>query len=204
MVLMIATALAVAFVVNSCKRKLAEAEDLSLASFPVRSIDSMFAVQSKSGKISMRIEAPRMESFETDTSTYDFFPHGIEIYAYLEDGRLETIVFSDKARHIISKKAGNPEIWQAFGNVMIKNVIKRETMTTDTLYWDQGRKEIWTDCYVRMESPDGLLQGYGMVSDDRARNATLNKPFNGFAVTEKDSTLVVIDSVNFIGPFKKK
>ncbi len=204
MLMMIATALAVAFIVNSCKRKLAQAEELSLASVPVRSIDSMFAVESKSGKLSMRIEASRMESYETDTSTYDLFPEGIEIYAYLEDGRLETVVYSDKAKHIISKKYDKPEIWQAFGNVLIKNVIKRETMMTDTLYWDQERKEIWTDCYVKMESPEGFLQGYGMVSDDRARNATLKNPFNGYAVTEQDTTIVVIDSVNFMGPFKKK
>lgn len=201
---MIATAAAVAFVVISCRGKLGKAEELNLKDVPLRSVEDMFAVDSKNGKVSMRIEASRMESYEDDTSTFDIFPNGISIYAYLEDGRLETIIFSNQAKHIINKHGAHPEIWQAFGNVVIHNVIKRETMTTDTLYWDQGRHEIWTDCYVKMDSPTGLLQGYGMRSDDRARNAIVHNPFNGYALTEQDSTEVIIDSVNFIGPFIKK
>lgn len=55
-----------------------------------------------------------------------------------------------------------------------------------------------------MYSDDGFMQGYGMRSDDRARNAILNRPFNAYVVTNKDTTKVVLDSVNFIGPFKKK
>ena len=55
-----------------------------------------------------------------------------------------------------------------------------------------------------MYSDDGFMQGYGMRSDDHARNAILRRPFNSYGVTEKDTTKIVIDSVNFIGPFKKK
>ena len=76
-------------------------------------------------------------------------------------------------------------------------------METDTIYWDQTEKEIYTDCFVKLYSPDGYLQGYGMRSDDRGRNAILNNPFDGYAVVVQDTTAVKIDSVNFIGPFPK-
>ena len=79
-----------------------------------------------------------------------------------------------------------------------------ETMETDTLYWDGAAKEIWTDCYVKMSSPSGYMQGYGMRSDEMARNAILLKPFDNEFIIESDSTRVVIDSVNFIGPLLKK
>ena len=102
----------------------------------------------------------------------------------------------DKRRH-------KDDTWSAFGNVMIHNVIKRESMETDTIYWDESKNEIYTDCYVKMYSPDGFMQGYGMRADDHARNSILRKPFNSYGVTEKDSTIVVIDSVNFIGAFPK-
>jgi hypothetical protein len=55
-----------------------------------------------------------------------------------------------------------------------------------------------------MYSPDGFMQGYGMESDQRARSTILFKPFNNYAIVVKDSTQVLIDSVNFIGPFQKK
>jgi hypothetical protein len=43
-----------------------------------------------------------------------------------------------------------------------------------------------------------------MRSDDHARNAILLEPFNGYGYTVRDSSVVVIDSVNFIGPLLKK
>ena len=45
------------------------------------------------------------------------------------------------------------------------------------------------------------MQGFGMRSDDMARNAIIQRPFNSYGVVEQDSTKVVLDSVNFIGPF---
>ena len=48
------------------------------------------------------------------------------------------------------------------------------------------------------------MQGFGMRSDDMARNAIIQRPFNSYGVVEQDSTKVVLDSVNFIGPFPLK
>ncbi|MBP5637501.1 MAG: hypothetical protein J6X25_08325, partial [Bacteroidales bacterium] len=69
---------------------------------------------------------------------------------------------------------------------------------------DSKAREIWTDCYIKMYSPDGIMQGYGMRSDEMARNAILMRPFNNEFIVDNDTTKVVIDSVNFIGPFLKK
>ena len=55
-----------------------------------------------------------------------------------------------------------------------------------------------------MYSPSGLLQGYGMRSDEMARNAILLHPFDNEFLVDNDSTRVVVDSVNFIGPPLKK
>lgn len=87
--------------------------------------------------------------------------------------------------------------------MVVKNIVKQQTMETDTIYWDRTKKEIFTDCYVRMYSPDGLMQGYGMRSDERARNSIILKPFNNYMIVVQDSTAVSIDSVNFIGPLLK-
>jgi LPS export ABC transporter protein LptC len=200
---MIATATAVAFVVFSCKRTLDEAEKIDLTKTPFQRVEQMFVVQTKNGNLQMRVEAGLMERYENDTASYELFPEGMEVYAYSEDGALETMLLSDKARHY-KQKNGLEEYWAAFGNVVVQNIIKQETLETDTLYWDQARKEIYTDCYVRMFSNDGFMQGYGMRSDERARNTTIFKPFNSYGVVVQDSTKVVIDSVNFIGPLLKK
>lgn len=198
-----ATAAAVAILLFSCKGKIDEADRLDLTAVPLQTIDKMFAVQTKNGVVLMRLEADLMERYENDTCSRETFPKGIAVYSYTDEGLLETTIFSDNALHETSKKGGD-ELWAAFGNVVIQNVIKQETMETDTLYWDRGAGEIHTDCYVRMYSPDGFMQGYGMRSDDKARNSIILRPFNSFGVVVQDSTVVMIDSVNFIGPFPKK
>ena len=86
----------------------------------------------------------------------------------------------------------------------MRNIIKKEVLETDTLYWDRQNGKIYTDCYVKMYSPDGLIQGYGMESDERARNTIILKVFDNFAVVVQDSTATDVDSVNFIGPILKK
>ena len=197
------TAVVASFVV-SCKSQLAEADKLNLEITPIQRVENMFAIQSKNGTTSMRMEAPVMEHYETDSTAWDSFPRGLSVYGYTEDGLLETVIVSNNARHTTSRIGNDEDVWEAFGNVVVHNVIKLETMETDTVYWDQVKEEIYTDCYVKMYSEDGFMQGYGMRSDDHARNAILHRPFNSYGVTDRDTTKVVIDSVNFIGPFKKK
>ena len=200
---MMATATAVAFVVYSCKGKLGEAETLDLKETPVQVVDDMFIVQSDNGMIKMRAEAPRMEKYERgDTLDFEFFPEGFFVYGFDENGKLETEIVADNARHL--KYDDGRESWEAFGNVVVKNLINQEVMETDTLYWDQENEKIYTHCYVRMYSPDGFMQGYGMESDQRARNSIIFNPFNSYGIVAQDSTAVLLDSVNFIGPLQKK
>jgi LPS export ABC transporter protein LptC len=198
---MIATAFAVAFVVFSCKGKLGEADSLNIKEVPVQTVDNMFIVQTKNGRIQMRSEAPVMERYERDTLSYELFPEGFFVYGYTDDEDLETEIVADKARHM--KYKDGREIWEAYGNVVVKNLMKQEVMETDTLYWDQKTERIYTHCYVRMYSPDGFMQGYGMESDQRARNSVIYNPFNSYGILEQEEP-VLLDSVNFIGPLQKK
>ena len=198
---MIATATAVAFVVFSCKGKLGEADSLNLKEVPVQTVDNMFIVQTKNGRIQMRSEAPLMERYERDTLTYEVFPEGFFVYGYTDDEMLETEIVADEAKHL--KYKDGREIWEAYGNVVVKNLMKQEVMETDTLYWDQEHEKIYTHCYVRMYSPDGFMQGYGMESDQRARNSIIYNPFNSYGILEQEEP-VLLDSVNFIGPLPKK
>lgn len=156
-------------------------------------------LQTENGSVQMRVDTDRMERYDNDTMSFEVFPNGINVYAYTDGDVLESTIQSDKARHEKNKRNGK-EIWMAFGNVIVKNIIKKETMETDTLYWDRQKQEISTDCYIRLFSPDGFMQGYGMRSDERARNSIILRPFNSYGVVVQDSTSFVTDSVNFIGP----
>ena len=195
--------IAVAFVVFGCGGKLKEADKINLAETPVQVVNDMFAVNTENGLVKQRFESDVMLKFVTDTMDYDLFPEGLHVFGYTEEGLLETIIMADKTKHVAAGKRSPGELWEATGNVVVSNVIKKETMETDTLYWDRRKEEIYTDAYVKLYSEDGLMQGYGMRSDDRARNAILLRPFDSYGYSQSDSTTVKIDSVNFIGPLLK-
>ena len=190
----------------SCRRGAPEGGGLDYYKTPLQTVDGLFAVQSENGKIQLRLEADRMERYETDEMDYDSFPDGIAVYAYTEDGLLESVIIADEALHKVPKgesAESSDEVWEAFGNVLLHNILNRQTLETDTLYWDRSKQEVYTECYVRLYSPDGFMQGYGMRSDDRMKNARLDNNFSSYVYVQRDTSEVVIDSVNFIGPFQK-
>lgn len=199
--MMMATATAVAIVVYSCGSR-TKSQPFDFTQIPLQTVDDMFFVQTENGEIQMRVEAGVMQRYDTDTSSFELFPKGLRVFAYDDEGLLETTIVSENARHHKSKNTAY-EVWAAFGNVVIRNEKKSETIETDTIYWNRDKQEIYTDCYVRLYSPQGLMQGYGMRSDEKARNAVINRPFDTYGIVKEDSTKVVIDTANFIGPLLK-
>lgn len=194
-----AVALPAAAIAVSCSGKLRNIDADKVSSAPTQVVENMFATQSDNGRLSMRMEADLMERFEKGPGmSYEDFPEGFKVFAYNEEGLLETRIVSDKARHTTEE---DNEQWAAYGNVVIDNFIKGERIMTDTLYWDREREMIYTDCYVRLSSPQGFMQGYGMESDEMARNARLLRPFDSYGIVAEDSTGTAYrDTVNLIGP----
>lgn len=182
----------------SCKKEIPA--ELDLSQIPVQVVDSVSVVQTENGRPTMRMSAPLMERYNYSrgdtTESYELYPNGFKVFAYTEDGELETTVVADNAKHVTTV---GKESWSAFGNVVITNLIKGEHLQTDTIYWNRAEKQIYTDCYVKLFSYDGLMQGYGLTSDERASNSTILHPFD-WSFVMRDSTDTYIDTLNFIGP----
>ena len=197
---MVVIACAVTTFVISCKGE-EQTDPLDLSKIPVQSVENMNAVQTNNGILQMRMEAKLLQRFSGEGESYELFPDGFDVYAYNEEGLLETQIQSDVAKHTTTGEGKNKvEKWEAFGNVVISNFIKGERLETDTLYWDREKGRIYTHCFVRMYTPQGFMQGYGLDSDERARNANILKPFDSYGIIRSDSDKKYIDTVNFIGP----
>ncbi len=200
------TVVAVTFVIAtaifSCKDHLPVAESLVREEVPSMEVEEMSFRQTNSGITSLLVSSPKMERYTETEEPYDLFPMGINVKAFNQAGELETEITSKYARH---KTARENDIWEAYGNVVIKNYIKGEKMETDTLFWDRKNQKIFTHTMVKLTTPDLFMQGFGMESDEMARNAKIIKPFDSYAVVERDSLEVsYIDTVNFIGPLFKR
>ena len=196
-----AATLVAAIVISSCKEP--ESVVFDFEQTPVQVVHDMQILQTDKGEVQMRMHAPVMKRFDfvkdSVQQSYELYTDGFFVDAYTENGELETTITAGEARHVTT--TGN-ESWSAFGNVVVINHIKGEKMETDTIYWNKEEKQIYTDCYVRLTSDSGLMQGFGMTSDERARNSVILRPFDWYAV-ERDSTYTYIDTLNQMGPFKK-
>ena len=85
--------------------------------------------------------------------------------------------------------------------MVIINYLKGETVETDTLFWNKITQRIYTHSWVKLTTPELFMQGYGMESDEMARNAVIQNPFDSYAIVNRDSTEIpYIDTVNLIGP----
>lgn len=200
---MVAVIILTATITVSCGNKLKKIDADKISKAPTQVVLDMNAAQTENGRMQLRLVARRMERFEENQdNSREIFPEGFKVLAYNEEGLLETRIVSDEALHVVSD--GN-EQWSAYGNVVINNYIKGEKIETDTLYWDREKKIIYTDCYVKLSSPQGFMQGYGLESDEMARDAQLLRPFDSYGILSDDSTgTSYVDTVNFIGPNIKR
>ncbi len=171
---------------------------------PVQIVKDVSITQSEKGSATMRMKAPTMKrySYVKDSVQvgYEYYPDGFNVFAYTEAGELETKITAKEAKHVTTV---GQESWSVFGDVVIINYIKGEQMESDTIYWNQEEKKIYTNCYVKLSSEQGMMQGYGMESDEMARNAIIKRPFDSYSVMQ-DSTHFYMDSVNFIGPLMQR
>lgn len=195
---MVAVTLVIATVLFSCKDDIPKADVTTVEELPSQIVEQMKLIQFSRGETDYIVDAPLMERYTQTDSPYDAFPLGIVLRGYNTDGLLETRIRADYAKHATKE---SEEIWEATGNVVINNYIKGEMMETDTLFWNRLTQRIYTHALVKLTTPDMFMQGFGMESDDMARNAVIQNPFDSYAIVSRDSTEIpYIDTVNFIGP----
>ena len=186
---------------TSCKEE-EVADTLDTGKIPIQVVTDMEFVQSDKGYVQLRMRSPRMEHYQyhsdPDDVSYDLYSEGFHVDLYTPDGALETEVNSKQAKH---ETTAGKESWSAFGDVVIINHIKQERVESDTIYWDRAHQKIHTDCYVKITSPQGVMQGYGMESDERASHAVILKPFDSYSVmNDSGSREEIVDTLNFVGP----
>lgn len=195
----IAATVVVAITLFSCKEKIDVSKETISSELPSQVIKGMDLNQYSHSTVDFIASAPVMENYSEADPPYDSFPQGIVLRAYTPEGLIETKIVADYAKRLIEGK--RETIWEAYGNVVINNYIKGEKMETDTLYWDRVEQKIYTHTLVKLTTHDIFMQGYGMESDEMARNAKIKDPFDSYAFVGKDSTSnIYIDTANFIGP----
>ena len=119
---------------------------------------------SDSGIMRYRIIAERWEVNDNLNPPRWIFHRGLFLEQFDQNYHVETYIQSDTAYYYTTKK-----LWHLMGNVRIKTV-DGMTFTSEELYWDQNRHELYSNMFSHLITPERELQGSYFTSDEHMRH----------------------------------
>lgn len=121
----------------------------------------VYTLISDSGVTRYRIKSPLWNIFEEARRPYWNFPKGLVLE------QLNQLNFSTEA----SVECGyavyykDKQLWKLEKNVVVRNILK-DTMWTQQLYWDQEKKEIYSDSFIHINKSQRIIEGTGFRSNE--------------------------------------
>jgi LPS export ABC transporter protein LptC len=111
---------------------------------------------SQDGVMKSRLRAPYMLRHQTD-SPYLEFPRTLHVDFYNDSGKVESILDARYAKYReFERKVFIKD------SVVVINLLKKDTLKTDELWWDQDKQQFYTDKRVRIYQPDKTIFGTGL------------------------------------------
>lgn len=131
---------------------------------------------SDSGYTRYFITTPIWQIYDEADTPYWRFPEGIELEQYDLDLRPASNMRCDSAIYLSDKR-----LWRLDGNVVMVNV-QRDSFLTEQVFWDQLRREVYSDSFVHIVRSDRIIEGYGFTSNETMTRYTVNRPTGIFPV----------------------
>lgn len=168
--------------ITSCKNDIEDVKRLAgQDSIPVMYAKNVSISESERGHIKYHLTAPVLYRYETKKGATIKFPEGFKVVFY-------DSINPDKVRTEISAKYGinkeTDKIMEAKEDVVVINRLKGEQLNTEHLIWNQNTKKVFSDVFVKITTPDKILYGDGMQSDEAFNHWRIKKPRGEMYVNE--------------------
>ena len=161
----------------ACKNDIETINSLLIVdSLPMEMARDIEILYSDSGKIQASLTGPLMIRNEGEES-YIEFPDGFKVIFF--DSILQE-KSQITANYGISYEA--KKILEAQNDVVVINLEKHEQLNTEHLVWDQNKHIIYSDVFVKITTPDNVLYGDSLISDEKFDNYTINNVSGEFLI----------------------
>jgi len=162
---------------SACENDIQTITSLSqIDSVPEETAKNIQVIYSDSGKMKALLESPLMKKYE-QKEVYFEFPEGFKIVFY------DSVMYPQTE---ITAKFGiryeKTKIMEAKNNVVVKNITKEEQLDTEQLIWDEVKRVIYSDVFVKITRPGRVLYGDGLTSDQDFTNYTIKNLKGEFQV----------------------
>ncbi|MEG1762917.1 MAG: LPS export ABC transporter periplasmic protein LptC [Bacteroidales bacterium] len=156
---------------GACKHQTQESRLFSnWAKAPKQSLYDAQIMFTDSGALQMILKSSTVYNYDDEKQT-QIFPKGVKAKFYGENKSLDALMLADSAINFRSDK-----LMRFYGNVVIYDYRKGDTVYTEALYWNQKNRTIHSDVAVKQVNRSMVLVGDGFDSDDRMNNLVLRNP----------------------------
>lgn len=160
-----------------CEQQIAELQkEFSKKDIYIEQVEEVEILYSDSAVVRMRIEAPLLLNFIEANKERKEFPNGIQVDFFSESGGITSTL---TAKYAIHNERKNRIVIQK--NIVVKSA-NGEMLETEELIWDESKKQLYTDKWVKVSTPDELIYGYGFTSNQEFTKWQINKVNGRFTV----------------------
>lgn len=132
--------------------------------FPSLTVKELTAVITDSGKIKYRFITPELQQFDQKAEPTIDFPFGLHLFVFDANEQIDAQIKSNIAIYYQNK-----ELWELRNDVEAVNS-KGEVINTELMFWDQKKKTIYSDQFIKITRENEIITGYGFESDERLEN----------------------------------
>lgn len=147
--------------------------------FPVSTGLNVEIIYSDSAQIQAVIKAPVYKRYAGE-DPYVEMPQGISTTFYDSVMQVKTRLTS---KYAVSYDRKN--LMVAKNDVIVVNE-KGEQLNTEELYWDEKKRRIYTDVFVKITTTDKIFYGDGMDADESFVKWTIRKPRGTFYISDDE------------------
>ncbi|WP_162910789.1 LPS export ABC transporter periplasmic protein LptC [Hymenobacter oligotrophus] len=169
--------LGAALALVGCQEKAAEPAKKVVYTGPTLETSNVTTLFSDSARLQVRLTAPLEQTFENGDLVY---PKGVNIVFYAKDGT--TVV--NNLRGNYGKYTRTENVYVVRGDVRVRNEQKQQGMRSEELYYDRPRARIYTQKFVRVETPTEILTGQGLEANEDFSRYKILKPEGVFTLDQ--------------------
>lgn len=147
---------------------------------------------SDSGVMRYKITAETWDIYNVTNPPKWVFINGILLEKFDSVFHIDWFVQSDTAY------CYNQKLWELRGRVVIRN-LEGTLFTSEELFWNMDRHELYSNLFMTIRKPDELLQGYNFRSNERMTRYSVSNA-NGETPYNESAEPVNGDTVQLIAP----
>ena len=175
----IATAIVMLFLLSACRdRQPMTGAITNRDSVPVMTTRDVSSYVSDSGVVRYKIITEEWKVFDRLDPSRWSFEQGIYLERFDDSLNIEAIIQADTAYYYDKE-----ELWELRGDVHIEN-IQDEQFDTQLLFWNQKKKRVYSDQYIRIRQQKRIITGVGFTSNQEFTDYIIKQTQGIFPIKE--------------------